>query len=69
MKKKSLREEFEDITDNGRAGGREIAGNIYERFGNIRGSIIVSVLAVTGITMMSFMGLYTMGKKVFGFDK
>ena len=69
MKKDSFGEMLEDITNSGRAGGREIVGNIYGRFGNNKGSIIVSVLAVIGIVMMSFMGLYSMGKKVFGFDK
>jgi len=69
MKKDSFGEMLEDITNSGRAGGREIVGNIYGRFGNTKGSIIVSVLAMVGIAMMSVMGLYAMGKKVFGFDK
>ena len=65
MKKNWYKDTLNAITDNGRAEGREIVGNIYERFGNTKGSIIVSVFAVMGIVAMPVIGFYSMGKKVF----
>lgn len=66
MKKDGFGEMLDDITNNGRADGRVITGNIYRRFGNTKGSMIVLVFTIIGVTAMAFMGLYAMGKKVLG---
>ena len=54
----SIKESLDDVTNEGTAETPVIIDNIYKKYGNIPGTIVVMLLSIIGIVVMTVIGLY-----------